>query len=165
MTALLKAADLTPEQFLDLMATLHQPDAAPPTRRIWLEAPDGWAFDWWLGLEGQLHWCGAGREPVVEPANTCLGRSTSGRLFARDGELRWRTITALGQSCWRTVFLGTTDWVGVTLDDHSTTCSPSTRTRSVFFCGASRPIGRRMSGSNCASRIAFAIRSRPIPAA
>lgn len=122
MTAFLKAADLTQEEFLDLIARLDQPDTGGSPGRIWLEAPDGWAFDWWkwhAGLEGNLRWCGAGREPVEESARGCLARSTAGRVFAPNGELRWRTITALGSSCWRTVFLGTGDWVGTVLDDHS----------------------------------------------
>lgn len=116
MAALLKAADLTPALFLDLIAKLPAVNDSP---RLWLEAPDGWAFDWWPGLEGKLHWCGAGREPVEEFARDCLSRSIAGRLFAPEGELRWRHIPALGLSCWRTVFLGNSDWVGTALHDHS----------------------------------------------
>lgn len=122
MTALLKAADLTQERFLNLIASLRQPDAGDFPARVWLEAPDGWALDWWdwgAGPERYLHWCGAGREPIEELAADCLARSTAGRLFDRSGELRWRTIPALGQSCWRTVFLGNADWVGAALDDCS----------------------------------------------
>ena len=122
MTAFLKAADLTRETFLGLITDLQQPDAGKFPGYIWLEAPDGWAFDWWdwhTGPEGNLKWCGAGREPVKELARDCLARSTAGRLFDRSGELRWRIIPALGQSCWRTVFIGNVDWVGTALDDHS----------------------------------------------
>lgn len=117
MTTFLKAADLTPDQFLDLITNLNHKDASQ--QRIWLEAPDGWAFDWWRGLAGDLCWCGAGRDPVEQSARNCLTRSTSGRLFAPDGELRWRVIPSLGESCWRTVFLGNADWVGTALDDYS----------------------------------------------
>ena len=117
MTAFLKTADLTPDQFLDLITNLDHDDT--PQQRIWLEAPDGWAFNWWCGLAGDLCWCGAGREPVEQSARDCLIRSTSGRLFAPDGELRWRVIPSLGESCWRTVFLGNADWVGTALDDYS----------------------------------------------
>ena len=123
MTAFLKAADLTQDRFLDLIANLRQPDADNFPARIWLEAPDGWALDWWdwrSGPAGNLHWCGAGRGPVEELARDCLARSTAGRLFDSSGELRWRVIPALGQSCWRTVFLGNADWVGKEMDDHST---------------------------------------------
>ena len=117
-TATLKAADLTPDGFLDLIGNLDPPDAELP-RRVWMEAADGWAFDWWPGLEHNLNWCGAGREPTEEHAGGCLSRSTAGRLFARDGELRWRVIRALGEPYWRTVFLGNSDWVGDALEDCS----------------------------------------------
>lgn len=122
MTAFLKAADLTQEQFLDLVVKMRPPDTGDSPGYVWLEAPDGWAFDWWdwhSSPEENLRWCGAGREPVQEPARDCLARSTAGRLFAPGGELRWRTIAALGPSCWRTVFLGAADWAGAALDDHS----------------------------------------------
>ena len=124
MTVFLKAAGLTQESFLALIANLRQSDADNFPGYVWLEAPDGWAFDWWdwsSGLEGKLCWCGAGREPVEELARDCLARSIAGRLFAPSGELRWRTIPALGPSGWRTVFLGTDDWVHSALDDHSAT--------------------------------------------
>ena len=119
MTAFLKATDLTPEKFLDLLNDLGHRGTDSPRQRIWMEAPDGWALDWWPGLEEKVRWCGAGRDPVEERAYDCLTRSTAGRLFAPDGELRWRIIPALGESCWRTVFLGNADWVGTALDDNS----------------------------------------------
>ncbi len=119
MTAFLKAADLTREQLLDLLNDLGHRGTDSPQQRVWMEAPDGWAFDWWCGLAGNLYWCGAGREQVEKSARDYLVRSTAGRLFAPDGELRWRIIPALGESCWRTVFLGNVDWVGTTLADHS----------------------------------------------
>lgn len=119
MTALLKAADLSRGQFLDLVSQLRLAEASISTRRIWLEAPDGWAFDWWQGLEDSLRWCGAGREPEQELASSCISRSTAGRLFTPEGELRWRIIAALGTSCCRTVFLGNVDWVPEGLDDQS----------------------------------------------
>ena len=121
MTVLLKAADLTQEQFLELIGNLRPSNERQPGY-VCLEAPDGWAFDCWdwqSGLEGELSWCGAGRESITEGSQDCLTKSTSGRLFAPEGELRWRTIPALGDSCWRTVFLGNTDWVGAALEDHS----------------------------------------------
>lgn len=121
MTAILKASDLTQEKFLALVKNLH-PDTSQVPGRIWLEAPDGWALDWWeweAGLRRKLRWCGAGRAPIEEYADACLPRSTAGRLFAPEGELHWRVIPALGESCWRTVFLGTTDWVETALEDQS----------------------------------------------
>lgn len=136
MTAFLKATDLTQDSFLSLIENLCPPNADKFPGYIWMEAPDGWALDWWdwqSGLKGDLHWCGAGREPAKERAHDCLLRATAGRLFAPDGELRWRVIPALGQSCWRTVFLGTADWIGAALDDHSDSLHDLKPHRDRFF--------------------------------
>ena len=119
MTAFLKAADLTQEQFLDLVKNL-QLDTVSDDCYIWLEAPDGWALDRWTSKD-ELRWYGAGRESIEKSTRDCLMRSTAGRLFAPAGECRWRTIPALGQPYWRTVFLGNVDWVGTALEDHSDT--------------------------------------------
>ena len=118
-SASLKAADLTPNQFHDVVAELQLPTDGGDRGRIWLEAPDGWAFDWWRGIEHDFQWCGTGREPCEVDASDCLSRSTAGRLFAPDGELRWRVVPALGATCWRTVFLGAADWAGTVLNDYS----------------------------------------------
>lgn len=115
--ACLNTADLKQHEFLDLVRNLDPPSAT--RRRIWLEAADGWAFSWWLGLDQDLIWCGASRDPCAEPAESCLSRSTAGRLFAPDGELRWRVIPALGNACWRTTFLGNDDWTRAALKDCS----------------------------------------------
>lgn len=119
MAAFLKAVDLTEEQFLDLIKNL-QLDTASDLCYIWLEAPDGWALDRWND-DGELRWYGAGRESIKKSAQDCLRCSIAGRLFAPTGELRWRIIPSLGQSCWRVVFLGNVDWVGPVLEDHSDT--------------------------------------------
>ena len=117
MKALLKAADLPQSAFLDLFDQITEPEAS---RRIWLEAPDGWAFDWWRSSADSLEWRGAGRQPSYSAFHECLARSTMGRVFDAEGELRWRRIPSLGPSCWRTVFLGDRDWVGSSeLADHS----------------------------------------------
>lgn len=113
----LNAADLNRKEFLDLVRNLDPPSTT--RRRIWLEAADGWAFDWWLGLDRDLNWCGTGHEPYSERSDDCLSRSTAGRLFAPDGELRWRVIPALGDARWRTIFLGDGDWKGAALEDCS----------------------------------------------
>ena len=132
MTPLLKAADLKPEAFLDLIGNLRQPESGPPARYIWLEAPDGWSLDTWSGAETSIQWFGAGRGAQEEIALNCIQRSTSGRLFAADGELRWRVVPFLGLFCWRTVFLGHTDWVGAILEDHSS-CLNGLDTRQERF--------------------------------
>ncbi len=113
----LKAADLTPDRLLDLVESFGSRDAETP-HRVWLEAADGWAFDWWPGLDHDLNWCGASRKSVPERATRCLSRSSAGRLFAPHGELRWRVIPALGEGCWRTTFLGH-DWTGAAMEDCS----------------------------------------------
>ena len=137
MSAFLKAADLTQDKFLTLVTGLRLPDADELPGYLWLEAPDGWAFDEWSWQpdpEGQLHWRGAGREPVEERTTDCLGRSTTGRLFAPDGELHWRTVLASdGELRWRTVFLGRVDWVGAALDDHSDILDNLHSRRDEFF--------------------------------
>ena len=131
----LKTADLIQERFVELIRNI-QPDNVNSPGYVWLEAPDGWAFDWWdwtselvvpesINNEDTrvniLYWCRAGQELVTEkePAYDCLTRSTAGRLFDPAGELRWRRIPALGETCYRVVFLGNTDWVGTALEDYS----------------------------------------------
>ena len=121
MTAFLKAADLTQDTFLKLIENLHLDDNTS-TCYIWLEAADGWTLDCWdseSGLEGESRWYQAGHIPIKKSSRDCLTKSTAGRLFAPEGELRWRVIPALGNTSWRVVFLGTVDWVGTTLEDHS----------------------------------------------
>ena len=160
MTAFLKAADLTQDQFLKLIGNL-QPSNDKQPAYVWLEAPDGWAFDRWdwssdfqgtphgegpdsEHIEGnpadneedtvnRLAWCGAGRKPSQAPAYDCLMSSTVGRLFDPDGELRWRTIPALGNTCWRVVFLGSTDWVGTAMADYSNYLSDLQPHQESFF--------------------------------
>ena len=116
MEAMLKTCDLTLDQFGVLLGQMDRTDGA---KRIWMEGPDGWALDWWQGVDASLVWCGAGREPIQASVHGCWRRSVAGRLFAPEGELRWRVIPGLGPACWRTVFLGLADWVGPVLADHS----------------------------------------------
>lgn len=130
----LKIADLTQERFVELIGDI-KPDNVNRPGYVWLEAPDGWTFDWWDWTSeivvpennneetrvNTLHWRGTGQESVAEkePAYDCLARSTAGRLFEPEGELRWRMIPLLAETCYRVVFLGNTDWVGTALKDHS----------------------------------------------
>ena len=136
MTAFLKTADLTQEEFMKLVENL-QPNNIKRPGYVWLEAPDGWAFDWWdwKSSVNALRWYKAGQESVEEkqPAYDCLTRSTAGRLFDPAGELRWRTIPALGEACYRVVFLGNTDWVGTELADHSANLSELHPYNDSFF--------------------------------
>ena len=121
MTAFLKAADLTQDAFLKLIGNLTPSSDTFPCH-IYLEAADGWALDWWdwkSNLGGEISWYTASQELSKDASRACLKKSTSGRLFALEGELRWRTITALGDSCWRVIFLGNVDWVGTALEDYS----------------------------------------------
>ena len=132
MTAHLKAADKLPEELLPLITRLHCEENSPPIR-CWIEAPDGWAFDWWLGGDSSLRWCAAGRLPEEISTIEAVQRSQAGRLFAPDGELRWRTTSALGDACCRIVFLGAADWVGDALEDHSTLLESLEQARTEQF--------------------------------
>jgi len=126
MNAVLKAGDIKPDELLLLIGGLQRREEE--TRlRCWIEAPDGWSFDWWPGLDGELRWCRAARDPATQSATVAIERSTAGRLFAPDGELRWRYISALGDSCYRCVFLGHVDWGASRLDDHSPELAALTR--------------------------------------
>lgn len=97
--AVLRANDLTLPELLALLG-------AWVGGRVWLDAPDGWALAYWPGLAGKLPWCGAGHEPGEVLAQEAVSRSTAGRLFDDDGELKWRQLPVLGESAWRTVYLG-----------------------------------------------------------
>lgn len=118
MNAVLKSADFDYDQLAALLAELERPEQA--TRlRCFIEAADGWSFDWWPGLAYEVSWYSAGSLPAPLAAETAVRNSQAGRLFAPDGELRWRRIPALGPSSYRCVFLGHADWVGDRVDDQS----------------------------------------------
>lgn len=74
--------------------------------RVWLETSDAWSLAYWQGLTEMLPSCGAGRTPTLDQAEMLVRRSVAGRLFDTTGELRWRKLPALGESAWRTVYLG-----------------------------------------------------------
>ncbi len=135
MSAVLRASDLTLEDLLPLIGQLKRPSDAPPLR-CWIEAPDGWAFSWWPGLEGQLLWCQAGQEPKQCTAAEAVQRSMAGRLFAKDGELRWRVLPALEETPCRCVFLGHREWEAALLSDQSQELSALTvETRRYLLWG------------------------------
>lgn len=111
MTAL-RADDLTSPDLLRLLQELSPP--AGEQVRCWLDAPDGWALDYWRGPDEIVRWNGAGRDPRDEPLKDVLQRVTQGRIFSPSGELRWRLLPALGERCCRVVFLG--DWASASLE-------------------------------------------------
>ena len=119
MSYALKAQDLDRDQFLRLISTLDESTQPDQSRRIWLECHDGWAFDYWLGLTGEINWCAAANPPRKFAASDLLSASISGRIFAPDGELRWRAIPAPNRYTLRTVFLGSSDWTRDRLEDRS----------------------------------------------
>jgi len=100
----LRARDLTWPEFHGLIGGLRFPPEEPI--RIWLEAADGWCLAYWRGMAEPLPWYRAGCETIAESAEEVLRRAYSGRVFAPSGELRWRVLPMLGQSAWRTVYLG-----------------------------------------------------------
>jgi hypothetical protein len=110
---ILRADDLAPSDLLHLLGELTFP--AQEKVRCWLDAPDGWALDYWPGPAGRVRWNGAGRDTTDEPLAALLPRVTQGRIFAPSGELRWRLLPALGDRCCRVMFLGA-GWAGAALE-------------------------------------------------
>jgi hypothetical protein len=108
----LRASDLTPDDLLRLLEELVPP--AGEKVRCWLDAPDGWALDYWPGPNGIVRWNGAGRDPRKEPLKEVLPRVMQGRIFSPSGELKWRVLPALGERSCRVVFLG--DWASAALE-------------------------------------------------
>lgn len=102
----LRAGDLTPDDLRRLLSELTFPGGE--SIRCWLDGPDGWTLDYWPGLQGQVRWNGAGRDPSNQSVYHLLPRIVSGRIFSPSGELKWRVLPALGERPCRTVFLG--DW-------------------------------------------------------
>lgn len=126
MTAMLCAGDHTRDGLSELLGAVTRDDESGPLR-CWIEAPDGWAFDWWPGTAGDFHWCGAARDPHRITVGDALQRSISGRLFAPDGELRWRAIPSRDGPIYRIVFLGQGPWVGDALEDYSSQLASLTK--------------------------------------
>jgi hypothetical protein len=109
---ILRAGDLAPANLLRLLEDLSPP--AGEKVRCWLDAPDGWALDYWRGPSKTVLWNSAGRDPRDEPLQEMLPRVTLGRVFSPSGELKWRLLPALGERCCRVVFLGA--WASAALE-------------------------------------------------
>ena len=131
--AILKAGDVTRDELTELLSRL-QLDASPAGRaRIWVEAPDGWALDYWPAPDGSLHWCAAHREPIRLPVLKCLQAAWAGRVFAPSGELRWRVLDGLAPRDCRTVFLGDHDGLPDSLQDRSDALQGLVAQREHYF--------------------------------
>jgi hypothetical protein len=111
---LLAADDLPMKRFMELVGTMTVPDSDRPNIRIWAEAPDGWALDYFpTDLGSPICWYAAGHLPEKNAtAAEVLHKAYSGRIFAPSGELKWRVVSGPAGSLWRCVFLGRADWIG-----------------------------------------------------
>jgi len=107
MHAILKAGDIPATELAELIGQVQAPDAV----RIWAEGLDGWALDFWAGLDAPVRWCAAGRLPSTLTGREVLNRAQAGRLFAPSGELKWRVLPAPAPPRCRLVFLGDRDWL------------------------------------------------------
>lgn len=109
----LRAADLDPDGFQNMVAAL--PADLWQTAWVWLDGVDGFSFDYWPSIKGQVLWYRAGRLPSKRVVEGLLGQVIGGRIFQPQGELRWRVLPSLGPNRIRAVFLGR-DELGKTLD-------------------------------------------------
>ncbi len=106
MTILL-AGDLAPVQLHELLN--GWPSAPDASWYCWLETAEGWTLDRWPVRSGCVRWYRAGQRASPCRVDDLLPRLLQGRIFSPAGELRWRVLPALGESCCRTVFLGRDD--------------------------------------------------------
>ncbi len=105
-----QAADLTWEQFAQLLRDLNRgPDA--PKLRGWLEWPDGCSFDWWTSWNSEIACYCAWQRPRRKNFSTVVPEATAGRIFAPDGQLQWRVLPGERDTrIWRVVFIGSNQW-------------------------------------------------------
>lgn len=111
VSAVLKTADLTRAELHAVLDALQVPQDEATSLRIWLEAPDGWALDYWRGTAATVNWYRWAQKPAAVTGHQCVARAWAGRIFAPSDELRWRVIESLGERCCRVVFLGNSDWL------------------------------------------------------
>jgi hypothetical protein len=131
--AILKAGDLSREELIELLRQLQLGDDPAGNARIWVEAPDGWALDYWPAPDGSLPWCAAQRQPARRPLLQCLHAAWSGRVFAASGELRWRVLDGLAPRECRAVFLGDRDCLPGCLLDRSDALQGLTAQHERYF--------------------------------
>jgi len=131
--AILKAGDLIRGELMELIQHLPWDGGAAEPARIWVEAADGWALDYWPAPGGTLGWCAAHRPPVRLPALECLQAARSGRIFTAAGELRWRVLDALAPRDCRVRFLGDRDAVPGSLLDRSDALQGLTAAHERYF--------------------------------
>lgn len=107
MESCIRSGDLSTGGLLELLQVIKFPDGEAV--RCYLTAPDGWAFDYWPGTEGNVRWNQAARPQRDVPIREVIARLTEGRLFASSGELRWRSLRINDHPMCRAVFLGRGD--------------------------------------------------------
>lgn len=100
----LLAGDLLPVELPEVLAAWEAP--AEDRTWVWFDGVDGFTLDFWPGLDGQVLWYQAGELPTNRSVAEVLPNVSSGRVFSRAGELRWRRLPGLGERCIRVVFLG-----------------------------------------------------------
>ncbi len=98
------AADLNRERFLEIFNEF--PSGGDIICRCWLDAPDGWALDYWNGITSRVDWNGAGRFRSPKTFRDVIEHTTNGRIFSPAAELKWRFLPALEPNCYRVVYLG-----------------------------------------------------------
>lgn len=127
MTVLL-AGDLAPVQLHELLKCW--PSVPDASWYCWLETAEGWTLDRWTGRAGCVRWYRAGQHVSPHRVDHLLPGILQGRIFSPAGELRWRVLPALGDTCCRAVFLGRGDTAPASstlqpqmdLGDHGWTC-------------------------------------------
>ena len=140
MNSVLRAGDIPLETLQGLIRTAAEAWDGQPVR-IWINAPDGWSFDWLPRDGASITWYQAGTLPGREQLHSALDRSESGRLFSPNGELKWRRLDDGGEPSFRVVFLGSPDVLENELADCSDLLRGLTRIeKRVFLWGQRTPV-------------------------
>ncbi|GIW92208.1 MAG: hypothetical protein KatS3mg110_0249 [Pirellulaceae bacterium] len=91
MNTVLMCADLSVDQLRAAADALGNAGVSSNVR-CWIEAYDGWVFDWWRGTQHPVMFYRAGYYPHEQGAGSVLERTLAGRIFSPTGELRWRLM-------------------------------------------------------------------------